>query len=180
LNKDYIKVFYEISDNDDTKRVEFQIKKMIPVSSMISVVQEVVSLLFSDGEYNPALRDCLYWKALLSRYTDIDMSISYDDLLEIIYNSNLEGVFYQNVSMQQIGAIDEAIQEAVNARNNKSELDLLMHDIRYFIKRYEKVFDKVLTQKNIKTFMNSITEKFGNSDFAGLLSQLFAKEDVKM
>jgi len=180
LNKEYIKIAYETGSNDDAKKVEFQIKEMIPLSSALAVTSEVVELLFTGDEYTPALYDYVYWKTLLSYYTDINTNIDPDDLIDLLYNSTLVSAFYQNVSMQQIGAIENAIQEAVDARKSKSELDLLMRDIRYMIKRYEKVLDKSITPRAIKSLFSVITDKVKDFDMSGFLPQQNVKDDLKM
>ena len=170
MNNDYIK--------REFKNGEIGIRPFISLSNTISCVNTIVDLVFKEDEYVPAIYDYVYWQNILSYFTDYNTKVSPDELLEVLYTTNLKGVVLATISDEQREAIDSAVREAIENRVNKSELDLLLRDVRYMIKRYEKVIDKVATPKNLKALFNTLTEKIGSVDFANVLSQHNAK-DVK-
>lgn len=102
---------------------EAKVKKFVTLRQIIDIVRLTTSLCFDeDGEYMPEVKDFVMWSNIVDNYTDIELPEDIEVCAEVLIKTNLIETIKEYVSIEQIVAIQDAIDAriaiVIDAGNN--------------------------------------------------------------
>lgn len=137
---------------------ESHVKYMVGLGDIISIVMQTAAGCFDeDGEYMPEVKDALMWSNIVDAYTDIELP---EDIMlrsEIFMWTNLTEMIKEFVNIDQISAIQDAIDARI-ANMIAAGNNLMM----------KKVIDSVVTLTDMQDSLNSALAKFNGINPAEL------------
>jgi uncharacterized membrane protein YheB (UPF0754 family) len=122
------------------------------------VVTNIVNGLFENG-YSPVRYTYAFWKEIMRAYTDFDINIDEDELSTVIETSNITTVIKEKVRSIQLDNIENAVDELIAARLNRSEFDNLCENANRLLNKYDEILSAFFKSKKGKMILNNLSKK---------------------
>ncbi len=103
----------------ETESCEFEVKSLLNAGDMDSFVSGVTDALFLNGYYTPALYSLVYAKAILVYYTNLKDSISNEDLIVLVFKTNIISFIESKINKSQKEAIVDAINQSIEFKKQE-------------------------------------------------------------
>lgn len=156
--------------------VDIEVKRFISLDEMDAFVNSVADAVFVNGEYKPALRNAVFFKALVAYFTSIKVDgLNNDRLLKLKYSlmRHIEKVVDQNLLCELETAVDSRIDftikcalseqrrqldEAISALN--TEKDMILSQMEAVLDVFKRIaestdeLDKEQLQDDIHALAN--------------------------
>ena len=93
---------------------ELVIKTILPLSDMLTFVNDVVSGCFSeDGEYIPEVKDFIIKSNILTKYGNLTLPDNLKQRYTMVYETNAVKIILANVNNMQFTAMMHSIDEKI-------------------------------------------------------------------
>ena len=141
-------------DSPEEKEWTFKVRDRITVEEMDAFVNAVVSAVFVDGKYVPALKHLVEVKAIIGYYTDINTDTLDNNTLAFLAGSSSFGMIYGwHTDNEQIMSLLNAVDEQI-----RFTLDSSLSEQK---RRLDDAIDSLNTeQHNISIQMDSVVKIF--------------------
>jgi len=136
--------------------------------------------VFEDDEYCPFKFTSMFWYWLLHSYTDFDLSVGIDSIVEALETTTLIEELKAAINPMQFANIESSAKKLIDARLNRSEFDKLCADARVLLAEYNVELRKFMKSKTFKQFMKNISKlNLGDLNLGGILAPQTEGTDVK-
>ena len=143
------------------------IRRFIPVTDMIEMVDEVVSCCFlDDGSYHPEMKDFVLRSNVLTRYANFTLPEKLEHKYELVYGTDAYDFVMESVNADQYSEIVNAIDEKLSylCDVNVTGLEQKMYDaVEAFNQLQDKLtgmFDGVTNEDIVKVAAAVVDGKF--------------------
>ena len=143
------------------------IKRFIPVTDMIEMVDEVASCCFlDDGSYHPEMKDFVLRCNVLTRYANFTLPEKLEHKYELVYGTDAYDFVMENINADQYSEIVNAIDEKLSylCDVNVAGIEQKMYDaVEAFNQLQEKLtdmFDGVTNEDIVKVASAVVDGKF--------------------
>lgn len=160
----------------DTESIKVEVKTILSANDMASMVNSVVDALFDDDEYKAELFEMVFWKAVFVFYTDLNTNIQNDDLIDLIYNSDVLNLILPQIEKKQLEDIRNAIEKKADYKKQsllfeqKQTLNRALDDIEFCTEKYSQLL-ALFEQIDIKDAFDTI-KKVSNIDEQKLVNNI--------
>ena len=127
------------------KVVPFEIAESIPFSERAALVKSIVDSVIKDGEFAPYMKHMSLIFGLCMAYTNLELDkMSVEEVHELIENSNLGEVLWDNIERNQYSEIVEWIDSMIEYEKQKTGVDRLLTYLIELAKPYMSEIKKEL------------------------------------
>lgn len=117
------------------KIVSFEIAESIPFSERAALAKSIVDSVIKDGEFAPYMKHMSLIFGLCTAYTNLELDkMSVEEVHELIENSNLGEVLWDNIERNQYSEIVEWIDSMIEYEKQKTGVDRLLTYLIEFAK----------------------------------------------
>lgn len=139
---------------DNNEEISIVVTPLLKPEDTSGFVDSVVDAVFVNDDYNTALYELVYSKAILAYYTNIKYDITNEKLNKIVYCTNIIDMIIEKINRMQLSDINDAINKKIEFKKNLiiSEQKKLLDDA---VIRLNTEQDKMVTQ------ISSLVDVFG-------------------
>lgn len=117
------------------KVVPFEIAESIPFSERAALAKSIVNSVIKDGEFAPYMKHMSLIFGLCTAYTNLELDkMPVEEVHELIENSNLGEVLWDNIERNQYSEIVEWIDSMIEYEKQKTGVDRLLTYLIEFAK----------------------------------------------
>lgn len=132
----------------DTENYDVEVKATLTADEMASFVGGIINALFLNEEYAPVLYKLIYVKAILAYYTNLKGPISNEDLVSLVFDTDIVQKIEEKINQKQQQELIEAIQKNIESKqqdllNSKSaRLEDAIHQIQLLTEITSKIAEQ--------------------------------------
>lgn len=128
-----------------SKVVPFEVIESVPFSERVALAKSVVDSVIKDGEFSPYMKHMMLIFGLCMAYTNLELDkMPAEDVHELIENSNLGEVLWDNISRNQYSEIVDWIDSMIEYEKQKTGADRLLTYLVEMAKPYISEIKKEL------------------------------------
>lgn len=173
----------------ETENIDIEVKSLLSVDEMVSFVNGVTNAIFPNGTYMPAIYRLVYANAIIFYYTDFQDMITNEDLVSLVFCTDIIAKVEERINRAQIQEMIEAIcknikskqEEIHNTQSSRLEesirqMETLTEIVSKFAEQFQDIDMKQATEAAIKlsnmperNIVNNILDvKFGENAATGI------------
>lgn len=151
--------------------LDIDVKKTISLTEAVVLVDNVVHASYSSatGEYRPDFQHFAFEAAIITFFTNIELSNDSSIVYQIIYGTSLFDVIRQSISQKQLSMLHAAVEKRVNYLNNSNieriakEINKLVDSMNAFDEEAKRLLQGV-SQEDINKIMSAFSSGEFNMD----------------
>lgn len=147
----------------DTENYGVEVKTTLAADEMVSFVDGITNALFVNDQYTPVLYKLIYVKAILAYYTNLKEPISNEDLVVLVFDTDIVQKIEEKINQKQRQDLIEAIQKNIEAKqqellNSKSarlesairQIELLTEATSKITEQFKEIDMKQVMESSMK------------------------------
>ena len=142
----------------DGAKHALRMRDSIPFAELGALVCDIAAgVVDRDAGYQPYLYDYVYWGNLLGRYTDFDLSVGADQVLDAIHHSDLTQVVASHIQAGQRKALDGYTADLIEYRKNRTGFDTLCASLNVLLNEYGKKLAKAMKPRQLEQLLSRLS-----------------------
>lgn len=110
-----------------SKVVPFEVIESVPFSERVALAKSIVDSVIKDGEFAPYMKHMSLIFGLCMAYTNLELNkMSVEEVHELIENSNLGEVLWDNIERNQYSEIIDWVDSMIEYEKQKTGADRLL------------------------------------------------------
>jgi hypothetical protein len=163
------------------KEYEIQIEAKIPLSDQDFVTKQIVNGLFENDEYSPVRYTYVFWREVLRAYSNLDVDVDEDALYSLIEDSDIVNAAKETIRPIQLDNIENAVDELIAARLNRSEFDSLCANANRLLNKWDEKLTAFVGSKKGKMILNNLSKKnFTEQDLVNAVINASQKKETDL
>lgn len=151
--------------------LDIEVKKTISLTEAVILVDNVVSASYSSttGEYRPDFQHFTFEAAIITFFTNIELSNDSNAIYQILYGTSLFDTIRQSISQKQLSMLHTAVEKRVNYLNNSNiervakEINRLIDSMNAFDEEAKRLLEGI-SQEDINKIMSAFSSGEFNMD----------------
>jgi hypothetical protein len=172
---------FKLTLND--KEFPIEIFESASLEDQETVVDKIVDGLFANDKYSPVRYTYVFWREVLREYTTLDVDMEADKFMYLISDegNGLIAEVKEAINHVQLDNIENAVDELIAARLNRSEFDLLCANANRLLNKWDEKLTAFLGSKKGKIILGNLAKaKFNEQDLVNaILASQSKRNDVK-
>jgi hypothetical protein len=165
------------------KEFPIEINAKISLAEQELVADSIVDGIFANDKYSPVRYTYVFWREVLRAYTNLDVDVDEDAFMDIISDesNDLIAEVKEAVNHVQLDNIENAVDELIAARLNRSEFDVLCANANRLLNKWDEKLTTFLGSKKGKLILGNLAKaKFNEQDLVNaVLASQSKRNDVK-
>ena len=139
---------------------ELCVRQKIPYTDLRTAIKTAVDAVFlaNEGAYEPTLKPYVVNYAIIKYYTDYSGSYDVDEFMELTEYGDLLTNVLNVVNTNQINQLRKIIDEEIEYRNSRSEIDLFFKDARVVLKKWDSKLSKAFKPRAVEKLIKNLSE----------------------